>query len=146
MAVPLMAKERGVDLPVHILSVYPIADGDLQSESYSQCANALPLSRGLMEWLFNQYFLNWVSETQPLISLLEADLTGLPPTIIINAEIDCLQTEGGELEEKLGQAGVEVVRKVYSGFTHEFFGMAAVLEQAIEAQKFAVQHLKESFK
>ena len=145
VAVPIMAKERGVDLPVHILSVYPIADGDLQSESYEQFANALPLSKGLMEWFFNRYYSNWQSETRPLISLLEADLSGLPPTTIINAEIDPLQSEGGELEEKLRQAGVEVVREVYPGVTHEFFGMAAVLEQAVEAQEFAVKHLKRSF-
>lgn len=38
VAVPLMARERGVKLPVHILSVYPIADGDVQSPSYDQYA------------------------------------------------------------------------------------------------------------
>lgn len=145
VAVPLMAKERGVDLPVHILSVYPIADGDVQSETYDQYANAVPLSKGLMEWFFNKYSPEWENEEKPLISLLEADLADLPPTTIINAEIDPLQAEGGELEEELRNAGVDVVREVYPGVTHEFFGMAAVLEQAVEAQKFAVERLKKSF-
>jgi len=35
---------------------------------------------------------------------------------------------------------------MYEGVTHEFFGMSAVLDQAVEAQKFAVDRLKKSFK
>ena len=145
VAVPLMAKERGVKMPVHILSVYPIADGDVQSPTYDKYANAVPLNRGLMEWFFNKYVPNWKTEEEPLINLIEADLSGLPPTTIINAEIDPLQFEGGELESNFKKAGIDVTREVYQGVTHEFFGMAAVLEQAVEAQKLATERLKESF-
>lgn len=145
VAVPLMAKERGVKMPVHVLAVYPIADGDLQSPTYDQYENAVPLNRGLMEWFFNKYAPDWKNKEEPLINLIDADLSGLPATTIINAEIDPLQYEGGELEEKLKEAGVDVVREVFSGVTHEFFGMAAVLEQAVKAQKLAADRLKESF-
>ena len=34
---------------------------------------------------------------------------------------------------------------VYPGVTHEFFGMAAVLEQAVEAQAFAAGRLRAAF-
>lgn len=146
VAVPLMARERGVELPVHILSVYPIADGDVQSPTYDKYANAVPLNRGLMEWFFNKYAPDWKNSEEPLINLIDADLSGLPATTIINAEIDPLQHEGGELERKLKDAGIDVTRQVYGGVTHEFFGMAAVLEQAVEAQELAVERLIESFK
>ncbi len=146
VAVPLMAKERGVKLPVHILSVYPIADGDVQSPTYDQYANAVPLNRGLMEWFFNKYAPDWQNSQEPLINLTEADLSGLPATTIINAEIDPLQHEGGELETRFKEAGIDVQRQVYPGVTHEFFGMAAILEQAVEAQKMATDRLRESFK
>lgn len=145
VAVPLMAKEQGVKMPVHILSVYPIADGDVQSPTYDQYENAVPLNRGLMEWFFDKYAPDWKNSEEPLINLTSADLSGLPATTIINAEIDPLQYEGGELEEKLREAQVDVIREVFSGVTHEFFGMAAVLEQAVEAQKLAAERLKESF-
>lgn len=147
VAVALMARERGMEMPVHILSVYPIADGDVQSPTYDKYANAKPLNRPLMEWFFNKYNPNWRTETEPLIALIEADLTGLPPTTIINAEIDPLRHEGGVLAEKLHMAGVnDVVREVYPGVTHEFFGMAAILEQARNAQNLAASRLKEAFK
>ncbi len=146
VAVALMAKERGVALPVHIVSVYPIADGDTDSESYDTYAKAVPLNKPLMAWFFDYYYPQWKSQDDPLISLISADLSGLPETTIINAEIDPLQTEGGELEAALKKAGVKVERKLYLGVTHEFFGMAAVLDQAVEAQKFAASRLTEAFK
>ena len=145
VAVPLMAKERGVPLPVHIVSVYPIADGDVQSPSYDEYANAQPLNRPLMEWFFNYYTPNWRTETSPLISLTSADLSGLPATTIINAEIDPLRSEGEELMERMQAAGVPVEREVYGGVTHEFFGMAALLEQAVQAQDYAANRLKQAF-
>lgn len=98
-----------------------------------------------MEWFFDRYNQDWKSSNEPLINLIDADLKGLPATTIINAEIDPLQHEGGELESKLKEAGVYVTRQVYQGVTHEFFGMAAVLEQAEEAQKLATDRLKKCF-
>lgn len=145
VAVALMAKEQDLKMPVHILSVYPIADGDVQSPTYDQYENAVPLNRGLMKWFFNNYVPDWEDSEEPLVNLIDADLSQLPSTTIINAEIDPLQHEGGELAEKLKEAGVDVKREVFSGVTHEFFGMAAVLEQAVEAQKLAAERLKESF-
>ncbi len=146
VAVALMAKERGVKLPVHIVSVYPIADGDIDSPSYEKYANAVPLNRGFMEWFFDNYMPNWKTNNDPLINLIDADLSGLPATTIINAEIDPLENEGKVLAEKMKAVGIDVERKMYEGVTHEFFGMSAILDQAVDAQKLAVDRLKKSFK
>jgi acetyl esterase/lipase len=74
VAVALMAKQRDVPLPVHVLSVYPIADGDVQSSSYAEFAQALPLDRPLMEWFFDRYAPGWRTEEPELIALVDADL------------------------------------------------------------------------
>lgn len=145
VAVALMAKEQGVKFPVHILSVYPIADGDVESPSYDKYADALPLNRPLMAWFFDKYIPDWKSKEYPLISLIDTDLSGLPSTTIINAEIDPLEHEGGVLAGRMKEAGVKVTREVYAGVTHEFFGMAAVLDQAQKAQSLAVSELKKAF-
>ncbi len=146
VSVALMARERGVKLPVHIVSVYPIADGDVDSPSYEKYANAVPLNRDFMKWFFDQYVPNWSTNNDPLINLIDADLSGLPATTIINAEIDPLENEGKVLADKMKTAGIDVERKMYGGVTHEFFGMNAVLDQAVDAQKFAVDRLKKAFK
>ena len=145
VAVALMAKEAGVALPDHILSVYPIADGDVESPTYEEYANALFLNRPLMVWFFNLYYPEWKSQDNPLISLVDADLSGLPPTTIINAEIDPLRAEGEDLANRLESAGVPVTRRVYDKVTHEFFGLDAILEQAEHAQNFAAQELRTAF-
>lgn len=145
VAVGLMAKEAGIALPEHILSVYPIADGDVESPTYDEYANALFLNRPLMVWFFDLYYPEWKSQDNPLISLVDADLSGLPPTTIINAEIDPLRAEGEELANQLEAAGVAVTRKVYDDVTHEFFGLDALLEQAEHAQNFAAHELRAAF-
>lgn len=145
VAVALMAKERGIKLPDHILSVYPIADGDTESPSYDEYANAFPLNRPFMEWFFEQYLNSPEEGENPLISLTSADVSGLPPTTIINAEIDPLRSEGENLARHMEEMGVEVEQVTFQGVTHEFFGMAAILEQAQEAQQLAAERLKEAF-
>ncbi|RDC62185.1 alpha/beta hydrolase [Adhaeribacter pallidiroseus] len=145
-AVSMMALENGVDLPVHQLLVYPIADNDTSSPSYLQYANAKPLSKPLMEWFFAQYIPSPFLGDSPWISLVDApDLVGLPSATVINAEIDPLLSEGQEYATKLKAAGVPVTSKVYPGVTHEFFGMATVVPQAKEAQKLAADELKAAF-
>ncbi len=64
---------------------------------------------------------------------------------IINAQIDPLRSDGQMLESALKKAGVKVERKVYEGVTHEFFGMAAVVESAKDAQAFAGSQLRKQF-
>ena len=143
VSVALLAKEAGGSMPVHVLSVYPVADGDTDSPSYQKYANAKPLSKPLMEWFFE--YAGAPADAE-YINLVDADLSGLPATTIINAQIDPLLSDGQELAEAMQSAGVKVERKVYDGVTHEFFGMAAVLEQADEAQTYAADRLKSSFK
>ena len=145
VATAMRARDEGVMMPVHVLSVYPVADGDVQSESYDTYAEAIPLNRPTMEWFFDTYTPDWRTEAYDWINLLDADLSGLPATTIINAEIDPLASEGGTLAERMEAAGVDVERMMYDGVTHEFFGMAAVLEQAAEAQDYAAKRLKAAF-
>lgn len=145
VAVAMMARDRGARLPDHILSVYPVADGDVESTSYDEYAKAVPLSKPFMEWFFDEYTPEWRTIEEPLIGLVDADLTGLPPVTIVNAQIDPLLADGEELAERFERAGVDVERRVYDGVTHEFFGMAALLEQADEAQDFAAERLRAAF-
>ena len=147
VATALLAKERGAPAPVHVLSVYPVADLDLTSASYEKYADAKPLNRPFMEWFFDRYTPRWREEDDlyPLVDLTHGGLSGLPPTTIVNAQIDPLAAEGEILAVKLKEAGVPIEQRTYRGVTHEFFGMAAVLEQAEAAQQFAADRLNAAF-
>ena len=141
-----LARDRGLALPVHILSVYPVANNDLFSPSYNQYANAMPLNRPLIQWFVDKYFRTPADGDNPLISLTDmANLSGLPPTTIIGAEIDPLQSEGMALREKLQSQGVQVTYQLYTGVTHEFFGTYAIVPEAAQAQELAATRLRAAF-
>ncbi len=144
-AVSIMARDPKKQMPLHQVLVYPIAGYDTNTESYQKYADAKPLNKPLMEWFFKQYLTSSADGKKPWIDLVNADLKNMPSTTIINAQIDPLQTEGKQLADKLSAANVAVEQKVFDGVTHEFFGMAAVLPQAKDAQKMAVDQLKSAF-
>jgi len=143
--VSMMARDKKIQMPVYQVLVYPIANNDVNSESYVKYAAAKPLSKPLMEWFFKNYLASTAQSGDPRISLVKANLAGMPKTLIIAAEIDPLQTEGKLLSDKLKDAKVETDYELYEGVTHEFFGMAAVVPQAKEAQALAVRKLKSAF-
>ncbi len=145
-AVCILARERGLTLPVHELLVYPVADNNLNTASYVQYANAVPLSKVNIQYFTGLYFNASTDGDNRLISLVDvADLKGLPPTTIIAAEVDPLQTEGKLLADKLTAAGVTTTYQLYAGTTHEFFGTYTVVPPANDAQDFAATRLKAAF-
>ena len=147
ITVSMMARDSSVSLPVHILSVFPVADNNLHTYSYDLYANARPLSRPAVQWFVDKYFNTPADGDSPLISLVDAaNLRGLPPTTIIGAEIDPLQTEGMLLRDKLQSVGVPVTYQLYRGVTHEFFGMYAILPEAQQAQALAATQLINAFR
>ncbi|WP_221392599.1 alpha/beta hydrolase [Dyadobacter sp. NIV53] len=144
--VSMMARDKGVAIPVHQLLVYPVSGSDMNTESYQKYAAAKPLDKPMMEWFVKNYLNNMGEAKDPRISLVNANLKGLPNTTIILAEIDPLQSEGELLGEKLKAAGVKIESKLFSGVTHEFFGMSALVPEAKDAQAFATDELKKAFK
>jgi acetyl esterase len=140
--VSMMARDKKIQAPLYQVLVYPVANNNMNAESYVKYANAKPLNKPMMEWFVKNYLGDASKAADPRISLVKANLKGLPKTLIIGAEIDPLQSEGKLLADKLKDAGVEVDYKLYDGVTHEFFGMAAVVPQAKDAQELAAKKLK----
>ena len=132
--VSIAARDNGLTMPKHQLLIYPVAQTDLNTASYIQYAAAKPLNKPLITWFLGNYFNNTGESADPRISLVNANLSGLPATTIINAGIDPLRDDGQQLEAKLKAAGVSVDRRIFDGVTHEFFGLATVLPEAREAQ------------
>jgi len=144
-SVSMMARDKGFKMPIHQVLVYPIANYDTTSASYVKYAAAKPLDRPLMAWFFKHYLNSPADGKNPMISLVNANLKGLPSTTIIGAEIDPLQTEGKMLDDKLKAAGVASTYQLYNGVTHEFFGMAAIIPEAKQAQQLVTDNLKSAF-
>jgi acetyl esterase/lipase len=142
--VAIKARDSGMRMPAHMLLVYPVASGDLESGSAKEHANAKPLSKDMMFWFAKQYFNSPADALDARIDLVNANLAGLPPTTIVNAEFDPLLSGGELLADRLEAAGVDVEQKTYEGVTHEFFGTGAVVEEAREAMDFAAGRVEAS--
>jgi acetyl esterase/lipase len=146
IATAITARDAGLPMPVHVLAVYPVAQaGSFATPSYVENAGARPLSGAMMSWFFDKLLRADDDRRDPRLDLVHADLHGLPPVTIVNASVDPLRSDGAMLEDALQDAGVAVERRDYAGVTHEFFGAAAVLAQARDAQRYAGRRLRASF-
>ena len=144
--VSLMARNKRQPLPIHALLIYPVVDNNLQNSSYLQNAHAKPLDLAMMKWFFGHYtqFASDADNPYALPNKAQS-LAGFPPTTLITAEIDPLHSEGEAFAKRLQHDAVPVAYKHYTGVTHEFFGMGAVLAEAKDAQAFASGELRKAF-
>ena len=141
--VSMRARDEGAPLPVHQLLIYPVVDSHMATPSYRDEANAEPLSAGKMAWFFKHY----AAPPGPYATPLQAEsLEGLPPATVLAAEHDPLRSEGRAYADRLRGAGVPTDYTLYPGTVHEFFGMAAVVDQAKAAVAAAGKALRAAFK
>ncbi len=143
IATAIAARDANITAPLAVLAVYPVAQtGNLTTESYDDSRNAAPLNKAMIGWFIDKLLANPENASDPRLDLVHANLAGLPPVTIINAEIDPLRSDGEMLETALKEAGVVVNRKVYRGVTHEFFGLGAAVSKARDAVEFAGAQLR----
>ena len=129
-----------------IEGVFPVADTAMDTPSYVENAKAKPLNAAMMKWFAGKTFVNKEDAADPRVALLKVkSFKGLPSATIIGAQIDPLRSEGEALAQRFNSDGVKVVYRNYEGVTHEFFGMAAVVDQAKAAQSLVASQLKAAF-
>ena len=74
VATAMQARDAGLAMPRHILSVYPIAGSDLNTPSYQDTANGPTLNRALMAWFFRYVPRTPADLMDPRINLVGANL------------------------------------------------------------------------
>ncbi len=141
----LLARDRGAKLPVHQMLIYPITNYAFNTPSYQAFTDIMPLNTPLMQWFFNYYLRRPSDGASPYVSPLRANVQGLPSATVITAEFDPLRDEGEAYAERLRAAGVPVTVTRYTGVTHEFFSMAAIIDKAKQAVAEAAAGLRTAF-
>ncbi|HEX4383925.1 MAG TPA: alpha/beta hydrolase fold domain-containing protein [Myxococcales bacterium] len=145
----LQLKTQGERLPLAQVLVYPLTTGEQFGESMEDAADARPVNRPLISWMAMHAFKGIPEGAKdPRVHLLgvsKTELAGLPPALVIVDERDPLRSQGEEFARHLEAAGVETRVRRYDGVFHEFFGAAAVLDKAEEAQREAANLLREVF-
>ncbi len=132
----LRARDRGgPEIALQVL-VYPVCDRAMDTPSYSERGEGPDLfltARG-MEWFWDNYLSDPGLAADPEVSPLRAaDLSGLPPAIVLTAEYDPLRDEGLRYAERLTDAGVPVSARHYDDMIHAFFSFVNLLSRGNEA-------------
>jgi acetyl esterase len=141
--VSLMARDRGKPKIAFQLLVYPVTNHGYDTASYRDNADGYLLTRDAMVWFWNHYLGGESDSSNPYASPLRAaSFAGLPPAMVVTAELDPLRDEGEAYAEKLRQAGVPVKHKRYDGLIHGFFSMTGVFEQAKQAVADAATEIR----
>ena len=144
--VAIAARDRGLQRPTAQVMVYPITSSNLnQLSDQLYTSPLLPLNTPALPY-FSKLYLDTANPNDPDVAPVNAQLKGLPPATIIAAELDPLRSDGQLYASRLKQAGVPVTYQLYTGVTHEFFGMGAVVSKARQAELFAAQQLVLSFR
>ena len=118
-AVALMARDRGG--PALILQLLEIAGTDLTKSSYAwrHFAPGHDTTRERDLAMVDVYLPDVPSRTHPYASpLFAADLSGLPPAYVMNAEFDPRRDECEAYVARLRDAGVAAVARTMSGHVH----------------------------
>jgi acetyl esterase len=144
VAAALLARSRGPS--VHYLALfYPIADAACATTSMHEFARGYVLTRGAMLWFWSSYLENPQDATNPLASILRAELAGLPTTTVVTAEFDPLRDEGEAFADRLRASGVTVFARRYMGMIHGFAGMPHLTSAAERAIKDVATDMKATY-
>jgi acetyl esterase len=127
------------------LLFYPIVDWHSPpSESLTAFAEGYYLTRADVEWFWRQYLRGDADRHDPYaVPLVAADLSGLPPALVVTAEFDPLRDGAERYARRMEEAGVPVRVTRYPGMVHGF--LAFPTARADEALEEAAGWLRQLF-
>jgi acetyl esterase len=118
-----MAKDRGAPNVAFQLLLWPVTNAGFDTASYDAFAEGHFLTREMMRWFWDCYTPDPHERRDAYASPLQASterLKGVPPALIVTAEMDVLRDEGEAYARRLHHAGVEVTAVRYNGMIHDF--------------------------
>jgi acetyl esterase/lipase len=113
-----LARDAGGPAIAGQLLITPVTDGGREHPSMAENGEGFVLTRALMRWFWDHYA-DAEDRLDPKASPLRAaDLSGLPPAVVVVGEFDPLRDEGLAYADALAAAGVAVRTIVARGHIH----------------------------
>ncbi|MBW4551155.1 MAG: alpha/beta hydrolase [Aphanocapsa sp. GSE-SYN-MK-11-07L] len=133
-AVCLMARDQEQVAIAHQILIYPVTSGKLDQPSVDQYGSAPVLTKDRMQCFIQHYARNPADIPQPYFSpLLAADVSRLPPALIITCEYDLLHDQAQMYAQRLQAAGTSVMLVDYPGMVHGFLSFPGFCRAALPA-------------
>ncbi|HEY6237620.1 MAG TPA: TA0938 family protein [Thermoplasmata archaeon] len=132
--VSLLTKELGGPKLAGQILICPVIDYFPQNASYREKAKGFGLDAEFFPWMWSQYLRTPDDGRDPhVVPALAADLSGLPPALVITAECDVLRDEGEQFADRLEASGVPVQASRYAGMIHGFIDYRGIVEEGWDA-------------
>lgn len=116
-----LGRDRSTFTALLQVLLYPPVDLSIPPER-KRAKAAKPLISPRLSRIFNEvYTPDPTTRSDPLVSpAISRNLAGLPPALIVTAEMDTLCEEGDRFAAALSAAGIPVVHRVFPGVDHSF--------------------------
>ena len=141
--VAIVARDAG-DLPIaYQLLIYPATDQRRGAPSHTSNGQGYLLTTDTMKYFHDHYLpdvardLDWRASP-----LLHADLSKLPPALVLTAGYDPLRDEGMQYVERLTEAGGLATYVCFERQIHGFITMGRVLDEANSAVALCAAELR----
>jgi acetyl esterase len=138
------ARDHGGPAIAFQLLLYPVTDLTCARPSYAENGEGYLLTREDMRFFIDAYLGGVDPEDPDASPLAAADLSGLPPALVVTAEFDPLRDEGEAYAARLAAAGVDARSSRYDGMIHGFVSMDALLDGARRAIAESVGALRDA--
>ncbi|MEZ5265072.1 MAG: alpha/beta hydrolase [Acidimicrobiales bacterium] len=117
----LKLRDQGAPLPALQVLLCPALDASMSLPSYDEHADGGFLTRTDMAHYWSAYLGDGADTADPYASPLHAaDLSGLPPALVVTAGADPLRDDGERYADRLREAGVDAECLRFDGQLHAF--------------------------
>ena len=139
----LALRDGHVDLVRRGILIYPMLSPASDSESHALFGDGrFGLSTARLDWFWRSYVDTAQMLADPRVAPLAADLTGLPPQLILAAALDPLRDDAQRLADQLGEAGIAHRLSLYQQLPHGFVQLTRFVTAARAAASEVAEELK----
>jgi acetyl esterase len=132
--VSLLARDRGAPRLRYQILAYPAVEASMAHPSIARFAEGFLLTRATMQWFYDCYLRSPADvEDWRASPLRAADLSGVPPALILTAGFDPLCDEGEAYARRLQDHGVDVDHRHYPDQIHGFLSAGKIIRAAVPA-------------
>jgi len=127
----------------HQTLIYPVVDGTISSPDWDDNAGG-GVDRAAGVRMMELYAPDH-SPTDPYVSPLHAeDLAGLPPALVVTAQVDVLRADGLAYAARLAEDGVATVHRDFAGVPHGFVTMPRLCREADAALDLVASEMSQA--